>query len=59
MVLADLELSRRNGGRFYGIYTAEDQLAGVLDVIFAGYEGVAEHAYLELLMIAAGQRGKG
>jgi ribosomal protein S18 acetylase RimI-like enzyme len=59
MVLADLALSRRNGARFYGIYTAEDRLAGVLDVVHSGYEGVAEHAYLELLMIAADQRGKG
>jgi ribosomal protein S18 acetylase RimI-like enzyme len=59
MVLADLALSRRNGGLFYGIYTPDGGLAGVLDVIFAGYQGVPEHAYLELLMIAAAERGKG
>jgi GNAT superfamily N-acetyltransferase len=58
MVLADLALSRSQGGEFYGIYLEED-LAGVLDLIVAGFEGRAEQAYLELLMIAAPSRAHG
>lgn len=58
MVLADLALSRENGGEFYGIYVG-DELAGVLDLIPSGYEGEAHTAFLELLMLAAKWRGQG
>ena len=53
MVRADLDLSRRNGGIFCGIYGEESQeLMGVLDYIPGNFEGHPEHAFIELLMIA-------
>lgn len=58
MVLADLALSRKNGGVFYGIFL-EKQLAGVLDLVTSGFQSDARRAYLELLMIAPGFRGRG
>lgn len=58
MVLEDLALSRQNGGEYSGVYV-DGQLAGVLDVIGAGYQGEAHTAYLELLMLAAAHRGRG
>jgi ribosomal protein S18 acetylase RimI-like enzyme len=58
MVLADLALSRDNGGEFSGIFIGEE-LAGVLDLIPSGYEGDPQTAFLELLMIAPAWRGQG
>lgn len=59
MVLADLELSDRSGGTFYGIYDPAGALIGVVDYLLAGFEGDGGLAYLELLMIAAPYRGQG
>jgi len=59
MVLADVRLSRQNGGEFGGIYDPGGVLVGVLDVIPCGVEGAADTAFLELLMIAAPYRSSG
>lgn len=60
MVLADLDLSQRQGGVFYAIEeAATGVMAGVLDFVWAGFEGDAGMAYLSLLMIAAPYRGRG
>ncbi|GAP05618.1 acetyltransferase [Anaerolinea thermolimosa] len=58
MVLADLALSRQHGGTFYGVFQGKN-LAGVLDLVFSGFQGDASRAYLELLMIAPRFRGRG
>lgn len=58
MVLADLAISRTNGGVFYGIFLGK-KLAGVLDLVASGFQGDAHKAYLELLMIAPRFRGHG
>lgn len=58
MVLADLALSRKQGGVFSGIFIGES-LAGVLDVLPDSPQGPPDETYLELLMIAADQRGLG
>ncbi|MFZ5827612.1 MAG: GNAT family N-acetyltransferase [Bacillota bacterium] len=59
MVQADLDISGREGGRFEGIYTANGQLIGVLDVALDGYEGEPDLAFLILLMIDPAYRGQG
>lgn len=59
MVQADLELSERGGGVFYGIYAPGGALQGVVDYLLSGFEGDPALAYLELLMIAAPYRGQG
>jgi GNAT superfamily N-acetyltransferase len=59
MVQIDLELSRRNGGIFLCIWLPDGALAGVADYIPAGFEGMAECAFIELLMIGQPWRGRG
>ena len=59
MVMADLDLSARNGGVYCVIELPDGAVAGVLDYIPGGYEGLAQQAYLELIMIAAPYRGRG
>jgi ribosomal protein S18 acetylase RimI-like enzyme len=59
MVLADWQLSQGQGGEFCGIYDPSGVLIGVLDVIPSGFEGEADAAFLELLMIAAPYRSGG
>lgn len=59
MVLSDVELSKTLGATFCGIYTAESAMIGVLDIVASGYQGVREHAYLSLLMIAQSLRSHG
>jgi len=59
MVLADLELSRQSGGLFRGIFLADGEMVGIVDVIAAGFAGNPEHAFLELLMIGIPFRGMG
>lgn len=58
MVLADLELSRSEGGRFHGIYVG-DRLVGVADYTGPGYEGKPDYAFLLLLMLERSWRGQG
>ncbi len=59
MVVADLELSQRAGGSFFGIFTDEGSLAGVMDCVFSHYAGDPGVAYIELLMIAQPYRHLG
>jgi len=59
MVLADLELSRKIGGIFCGIYSPEGKMIGVIDYVPNHYEGEPRAAYLSLLMIAEPYRNLG
>lgn len=60
MVRADLALSRKEGGTFYGIYHPDsDVMVGIVDFVTAGFEGSQHLAFLSLLMIAAPYRGRG
>lgn len=60
MVQADRDLSRREGGRFCGIFCPSQggELVGILDYTLASpdHPGVL---YIELLMIGQPQRGRG
>lgn len=59
MVQIDLDISRREGGRFEGIYSDAGELIGVLDVAYDGYEGEADLAFLIFLLIDPAWRGQG
>lgn len=60
MVLADLELSRKYGAVFCAIRDrASGEMLGIIDIVYAGYEGDPTAAYLSLLMISARHRGRG
>ncbi len=60
MVLQDIEISRREGGVFCGIYDAVDgRMIGVVDYVPFGFEGDPHLAHLSLLMIAAPFRQRG
>lgn len=59
MVLADLELSRSSGGLFCGILDEQGRLVGVADFLLTGFEGQADTAFIELLMIARPYRRQG
>lgn len=59
MVLADLALSRDEGGIYCGIYDEQGQMIGVVDVVLGGFRGQRQHAFLSLLMIAAPHRERG
>lgn len=59
MVLKDLEISREAGGIFCGIFNDEQKMIGVVDYIPQNFEGYPNHAFIELLMIAKSERGKG
>ena len=59
MVLADLEISRQEGGCFCGIYGPTGNMLGVVDFVPGGFEGKADTAFLSLLMIALQYRNQG
>jgi ribosomal protein S18 acetylase RimI-like enzyme len=59
MVLADLELSRHEGGDFCGIYTPDGKMVGIVDYVAGNFEGNPRTAFLSLLMIAAPFRKQG
>jgi len=59
MVLADIETSRCQGGRFCGIFAADGRMVGVVDAVPGGFEGDPHAAFLALLMIAAPYRDQG
>ena len=59
MVQTDLDISQRSRGIFLGIWLPDGVLAGVADYIPAGFEGMAECAFIELLMIGRPWRGRG
>ena len=52
MVIDDVDLSRREGGVFCGIYRTETQVIGVVDYVPARADGNSELAFLSLLLIA-------
>ncbi len=63
MVLQDIEISRREGGIFCGIYDAANgKMIGVVDYVPHGFEGDPHLAHLSLLMMlrpsASGEWGK-
>lgn len=53
MVLADIEISKGEGGAFCGIYNANGKMIGVIDYVLSNFEGEPETAFLSLLMIAS------
>lgn len=59
MVRADLELSRSSGSQFHGIRDESGRLIGVADWMAGGFEGQADTADIELLMIARPYRRQG
>ena len=59
MVLADLDISREEGGVYCGIYAPTGEMLGVFDFVLAGFEGDPQAAFFSLLMIAAPHRGRG
>jgi len=60
MVLADLETAQVAGRMYCGVYACPlGELIGVTDYLSAGFDGVPQHAFLELLMIALHFRGQG
>jgi ribosomal protein S18 acetylase RimI-like enzyme len=60
MVLIDLEISRKEGGLFCGIYRLDSgKMIGVVDFVREGWEGNPNCAFLALLMIAAPERSHG
>ncbi|NLX10867.1 MAG: GNAT family N-acetyltransferase [Chloroflexi bacterium] len=59
MIEDDWRLSREQHGDFNVILAPDGRMIGVLDVVFGGYQGQAERAYIELLMIAVPYRAKG
>lgn len=59
MVQKDLEISRREGGCFCGIYQADGKMVGVVDFVPKDFEGEDGVAFISLLMIAAPFRSRG
>ena len=59
MVLKDMELSRAERGIFCGIFTARDEMIGILDYVPDNYRGEPGTAFIELLMLAAPFRNQG
>jgi ribosomal protein S18 acetylase RimI-like enzyme len=59
MVLKDIEISQREGGVFCGIYPADGQMIGVVDVVPGNFEGDPHVAFISLLMIAPSFRKNG
>jgi ribosomal protein S18 acetylase RimI-like enzyme len=59
MVLQDIEISRKEGGIFCGIYTPGGKMTGVVDYVPNNYQGNPQTASLSLLMIAAPFRSQG
>lgn len=59
MVLGDVEISRRQGGVFCGIYAADGSMIGIVDFVPGNFEGDPHIAFLSLLMIAAPWRKQG
>lgn len=59
MVLADLELSRTEGGEFCGIWGHNGKMIGIVDFVPEMFEGNPHHAFLSLLMISKPHRQKG
>ena len=58
MVLDDLELSKKEGGIFCGIYI-DDEMIGIVDFVPDNFEGNPKNAVISLLMISSSYRRKG
>lgn len=58
-VLEDMTLSRQAGGIFCGIYDPQDELAGILDFVPAGFGDRVDSACVLALKIDAAYRGRG
>ena len=59
MVLADLDVSRMEGGVFCGIWDHNGKIIGIVDFVPEMFEGNPHHAFLSLLMISKPCRQKG
>ena len=59
MVLADLDVSRMEGGVFCGIWDQGRTMIGVVDFIPESFQGNPHHAFLSLLMISKSYRKRG
>jgi ribosomal protein S18 acetylase RimI-like enzyme len=59
MVLKDLEISRDEGGTFFGIFSPTGKMVGIFDFVLKDYLGDPHAAYLSLLMIGAPYRDLG
>ncbi len=59
MVLGDLEVSKKAGGIFCGIFSSSGEVLGVIDYVPSNFAGNPAHAFLELLMIAVPFRNQG
>jgi ribosomal protein S18 acetylase RimI-like enzyme len=59
MVLTDLDLSRRAGGIYCGIFDDQNQLVGVLDYVPRNFVNDRGLAFIELLMVALPYRRLG
>ena len=58
MILADLELSKAEGGVFCGIWDHNGKIIGIVDFVPEMFEGNPYHAFLSLLMISKPYRKK-
>ena len=52
MVLKDIDSSRREGGRYCGIYSRTGQMIGVVDYVCSGFRNDPRLAYFSLLILA-------
>jgi ribosomal protein S18 acetylase RimI-like enzyme len=59
MVLDDIDLAKREGGVFCGIYAADNTMVGVVEYIASPFNGDPHCACLCLLMIARDHRNRG
>ena len=59
MVLKDIEISRREGGVFCGVYAGDGRMIGVVDFVPHNFEGDQHIAFVSLLMIAPSFRKQG
>ena len=59
MVLRDMETARQQGALFCGIHDAAGRMVGVVDFAGSGFEGKSGVAFISLLMLASGIRGRG
>ena len=58
MVLADINLSKEEGGTFCGIFQ-ENKMIGIIDFVPSNFNGVGKNAFISLLMISKCHRRKG
>lgn len=59
LVLQDMEESRKESGDYCGIYASSGKMVGVIDYISSHFNGVANVAFISLLMIGSPWRNRG